>query len=67
MCHAAGETKSISAEKLSFEEFSVDGLVLYQLATAPRFGDLFFKEVTLAVRDGFTQPDINSGHIRSGG
>lgn len=60
----AGETKAISVSELSHEEFSADGLVLYQLAGAPKFGDLLYKDIPLAVGDGFTQPDIVSALIR---
>jgi hypothetical protein len=62
--YITGEKKMISIREMSFDEYSSDGLVLYQLAGAPEFGELQYKDMLLLVGDGFTQPDILAEHIR---
>lgn len=55
----------ITASELEFEDTSADGLVLYQIASEPQFGQLFYRgSEELRLGDGFTQPDILSRQIR---
>lgn len=64
LMYVAGEKKVITLDELEYEESSVDGLVLYQIASEPQFGRLMYKDQLMILGDGFTQPDLTARHIR---